>query len=50
MQEQFLYTFPKKNTPRSNESLAAWLPTKLRKEDSIEKKNRKSIISLKMKK
>ncbi len=41
MQEQFLYTFPKKNTPKSNESWAAWLPTKLRKEDSIEKEEEK---------
>jgi hypothetical protein len=41
LQEQFLYTFPKKNTPKSNESWAAWLPTKLRKEDSIEKEEEK---------
>ena len=41
MQEQFLYTFPKKNTPKSNESWAAWLPTNLRKEDSIEKEEEK---------
>jgi len=43
MQEQFLYTFPKKNTPKSNESWAAWLPTKLKKEDSIEKEEEDKI-------